>query len=219
MSVSIFQVAGPVMIGPSSSHTAGAARLAGIAARLADDFDFVSFGLHGSFAKTGRGHGTDKALLAGVMGIREDDESIAGSFAIADQKGIGYEFHEVDLPGAHENSVRISFYKNGALLSTVDGSSLGGGAVLISRIDGYEVELSGNLPTIFIRQLDTRGVLSHITKVLAERGINIATMKVSRKSRSEEATCVIEVDDLVEEKILKCIENNPNIYSVKFIKL
>lgn len=219
MGVSIFQVAGPIMIGPSSSHTAGAARLGRIAAKLADDFDFVSFGLHGSFAKTGKGHGTDKALLAGVTGIREDDEAIADAYAIADKTGIGYEFHETELPGIHENSVRISFYKNDQLLCKVDGSSLGGGTVLISRIDGYDVELSGNLPTIFIRQLDTRGVLSHITTVLAEGGINIATMKVSRKNRSEEATCVIEVDDAVKEEILHKIENSPNIYAVKFIML
>lgn len=219
MSVSIFQVAGPIMIGPSSSHTAGAARLARIAAKLVDDFDFVSFGLHGSFAKTGKGHGTDKALLAGVMGIREDDEAIADAYAIADKKGLGYAFHDSDLPGSHENSVQIMFYRNGQLLCKVDGSSLGGGAVMISRIDGYEVELSGSLPTIFIRQLDTRGVLSHITTVLAEGGVNIATMKVSRKNRSEEATCVIEVDDVIKEELLKKIENNPNIYAVKFIKL
>ncbi len=207
------------MIGPSSSHTAGAARLARIAAKLADDFDFVSFGLHGSFAKTGKGHGTDKALLAGVMGIHEDDEAIADAYEIADKKGLGYEFHELELPGIHENSVRIMFYKSGQLLCNVDGSSLGGGAVMIRRIDGYEVELSGNLPTIFIRQLDTRGVLSHITTVLAESGINIATMKVSRKNRSEEATCVIEVDDVIEAEILKKIENNPNIHAVRLIKL
>jgi L-serine dehydratase len=219
MGVSIFQVAGPIMIGPSSSHTAGAARLGRIAAKLADGFDFVSFGLHGSFAKTGKGHGTDKALLAGVMGIREDDEAISDAYGIADRAGLGYEFHEVELSGIHENSVRIAFYKDGALLCKVEGSSLGGGAVMISRIDGYEVEMSGNLPTIFIRQLDTRGVLSHITTVLAEGGINIATMKVSRKNRSEEATCVIEVDDLIDEAILKKIEANPNIFSVRFIKL
>lgn len=219
MGVSIFRVAGPIMIGPSSSHTAGAARLARIAAKLADDFDFVSFGLHGSFAKTGKGHGTDKALLAGAMGIREDDEAIADAYEIADKNRLGYEFHEVELPGAHENTVRITFYQNGQQLCEVDGSSLGGGEVRISRIDGYEVELSGNLPTIFIRQLDTRGVLSHITTVLAEGGINIATMKVSRKNRSEEATCVIEVDDVIKAELLRKIENNPNIYAVKFIKL
>ena len=219
MSVSIFQVAGPIMIGPSSSHTAGAARLGRIAAKLVDDFDFVSFGLHGSFAKTGKGHGTDKALLAGVMGIREDDEAIAEAYSIADQANLGYEFHDVELPGIHENSVRIMFYKKDELLCKVDGSSLGGGEVMISRIDGYEVELSGNLPTIFIRQQDKRGVLSHITTVLAEGGINIATMKVSRKNRSEEATCVIEIDDLIDEELLKKIESNPNIFTVKFIKL
>lgn len=219
MGVSIFQVAGPVMIGPSSSHTAGAARLGRLAARLVDDFDFVSFGLHGSFAKTGKGHGTDKALLAGVMNIREDDEAIADAYSIAESAGIGYEFHEVELPGSHENSVRISFYKENEFLCQVDGSSLGGGEVLISRIGDYEVEISGNLPTIFIRQLDARGVLSHITTVLADGGVNIAAMKVSRTSKSEEATCVIEVDDKVDEKMLKEIGINPNIYSVKFIKL
>ncbi len=219
MSVSIFQVAGPVMIGPSSSHTAGAARLGRIAAKLVDDFDFVSFGLHGSFARTGKGHGTDKALLAGVMGIREDDEAIADAFAIAGEAAFHYEFHNVELPGIHENSVRIMFYKDSILLCEVDGSSLGGGEVLVSRINGYEVELSGNLPTIFIRQQDTRGVLSHITTVLAQGGINIATMKVSRKNRSEEAACVIEVDDVIEERILGKISNNPNIFGVKFIKL
>lgn len=217
MSISIFQVAGPVMIGPSSSHTAGAAKLGRIAAKLADEFDFVSFGLHGSFAKTGKGHGTDKALLAGVMGIREDDEAIADAYSIADQRKLGYEFHDVELPAIHENSVRISFYKDGGLLCMVDGSSLGGGAVLISRIDDYEVELTGNLPTLFIRQQDKRGVLSHITTVLAEGGINIATMKVSRKNRSEEATCVIEVDDVIDDGIMKGIENYPDIFAVKFI--
>ncbi|HYE69252.1 MAG TPA: L-serine ammonia-lyase, iron-sulfur-dependent subunit beta [Anaerovoracaceae bacterium] len=219
MSVSIFQVAGPIMIGPSSSHTAGAARLGRIAAKLVDDFDFVSFGLHGSFAKTGKGHGTDKALLAGVMGIREDDEALSNSYAIADEAKIGYEFHYLELPDNHENSVRIAFYKNDELLCKVDGSSIGGGEVRISSIDEYEVELSGKLPTIFVRQKDKRGVISHITTVLADSCINIATMKVSRKNRREEATCVIEVDDVIEEEILKKIENNPNIYAVKFIKL
>ena len=219
MSVSIFQVAGPIMIGPSSSHTAGAARLGRIAAKLVDSFDFVSFGLHGSFAKTGKGHGTDKALLAGVMGIREDDEDISNAFSIADDAKLNYEFHDVELTGIHENSVRIAFYKNDQLMCKVDGSSLGGGEVLISRIDGYEVDLSGNLPAIFIRQQDKPGVLSHITTVLAECGVNIATMKVSRKNKSEDATCVIEVDDVIEEGLLKKIKSNPNIFTVKLIKL
>lgn len=219
MSVSIFQVAGPIMIGPSSSHTAGAARLGRIAAKLADDFDFVSFGLHGSFASTGKGHGTDKALLAGVMGIHEDDEAIADAYSIAGKTNLDYEFHHIELPGIHENSVRIAFYKQNELLCKVDGSSLGGGAVRISRINGYEVEIYGNLPTIFIRQQDKPGVLSHITTVLAHGGINIATMKVSRKNRSEEATCVIEVDDVIDQSFIEKILESPNIYAVKFIKL
>lgn len=217
MSISIFQVAGPVMIGPSSSHTAGAARLGRIAAKLADGFDFVSFGLHGSFADTGKGHGTDKALLAGVMGIREDDEAIGQAFALAAENHLDFEFHKTELSGIHENSVRIGFYRDGRLLCEIDGSSLGGGEVLISRIDGYEVELTGNLPAFFIRQQDKCGVLSHITKVLAEHNINIATMKVSRKSRSEDATCVIEVDEGAAGELLTRMKDHPNIYDVRFI--
>lgn len=217
MSVSIFQVAGPVMIGPSSSHTAGAARLGRIAAKLADSFDFVSFGLHGSFADTGKGHGTDKALLAGVLGIREDDEALGQAFVLAAQKHLDFEFHRTELSGIHENSVRIGFYREGRLLCEIDGSSLGGGTVLISRIDGYEVELTGNLPAFFIRQQDKCGVLSHITKVLADHGINIATMKVSRKNRSEDATCVIEVDEVAAEELLNKMKSHPDIYDVKFI--
>lgn len=217
MSVSIFQVAGPIMIGPSSSHTAGAARLGRVAAKLADRFDFVSFGLHGSFAETGKGHGTDKALLAGVMGIREDDEAIGRAFELAAEKNLDFEFHEIELSGIHENSVRISFYNEGKLLCEIDGSSLGGGEILISRIDGYEVELKGILPAFFIRQQDKCGVLSHITKVLAEEGINIATMKVSRKNRSEDATCVIEVDEGANEALLSKMRDHPNIYEVRFI--
>ena len=219
MIVSIFQIAGPVMIGPSSSHTAGAAKLGRIAATFVDDFDYVSFGLHGSFAKTGMGHGTDKALLAGVMGIHEDDEAIAKAYSFAEKEKIAFEFHDVELSGAHENSVRIMFYKDSKLLCQVEGSSVGGGEVIISIVDGFEVEISGNLLTVFVKQKDRLGVLSHITTVLAEGGINIATMKVSRKRRSEEAACVIEVDNMIEEGILGKIENNPNVYSAKLIKL
>ena len=219
MSVSIFQVAGPVMIGPSSSHTAGAARLGRIAAKLADGFDFVSFGLHGSFAKTGKGHGTDKALLAGAMGIKEDDEAIARAFSLAEMKNVGYEFHETEIPDVPENSVRIIFYKNGNRLCEVDGSSLGGGQVMISRINGYDVELSGNLATLFIRQVDTCGVVSRITAILAEGGINIASMKVSRKNKREEATCVIETDEGVSEELLNEIRADDHIYEARAIYL
>ncbi len=218
MNTSIFQVAGPVMIGPSSSHTAGAAKIGRIARQIVNaDFDKVTFGLHGSFDKTGKGHGTDKALLAGVIGIREDDERISKSFDIAEQMGIGFQFYSVELEGAHENSVIITFYKEEKPTTRIQGSSIGGGNVRIEKIDGYDIGISGNLPTIFVKQDDQRGVISHVATVLAENGINIATMKVSRVQKSEDAICVIEIDDSINEETLYNLKQHKNIQLVRLI--
>ncbi|QAT43878.1 L-serine ammonia-lyase, iron-sulfur-dependent subunit beta [Aminipila luticellarii] len=218
MNTSIFQVAGPVMIGPSSSHTAGAAKIGRIARQIVNgDFDRVTFGLYGSFDKTGKGHGTDKALLAGVMGIREDDERISKSFELAEQDNLEFEFYSVDLPGAHENSVIITFYKNGEIRSRIQGASVGGGNVRIVKIDGYEIGISGELPTIFVKQNDQKGVISHVATILADNGINIATMKVSRMQKKQDAICVIEIDDSIDEEILNQLKAHPYIQIVRFI--
>ncbi len=218
MNTSIFQVAGPIMIGPSSSHTAGAAKIGRIARQIVNaDFDKVTFGLHGSFDKTGKGHGTDKALLAGVIGIREDDERISKSFQIAKNAGIDFEFYSVELEGAHENSVIITFYKNEKLTTRVQGASIGGGNIRIEKIDGYEIGISGNLPTIFVKQHDQKGVISHIATILADNNINIATMKVSRVQKSEDAICVIEIDDSINDEILEELKRHPHIQVVRLI--
>ncbi|MBE6033517.1 L-serine ammonia-lyase, iron-sulfur-dependent subunit beta [Aminipila sp.] len=218
MNTSIFQVAGPIMIGPSSSHTAGAAKIGRIARQIVNaDFDKVTFGLHGSFDKTGKGHGTDKALLAGVIGIREDDENISKSFELASEKGIEFEFYSVELDGAHENSVVITFYKKGELRSKIQGASVGGGNVRIEKIDGYEIGISGELPTIFVKQDDQKGVISHVATILADNGINIATMKVSRMQKSKDAICVIEIDDSVDTNILEKLKLHPHIQLVRLI--
>lgn len=218
MNTSIFQVAGPIMIGPSSSHTAGAAKIGRIARQIVNaDFDKVTFGLHGSFDKTGKGHGTDKALLAGVIGIREDDERISKSFEIAKLKGINFKFYSVELDGAHENSVIITFYKNGDITSEIQGSSIGGGNIRIEKIDGYDIGISGNLPTIFVKQDDQKGVISYVATVLADNDINIATMKVSRVQKSEDAICVIEIDDAINNSILKKLKEHSHIQLVRLI--
>ena len=142
MNTSIFTVAGPVMIGPSSSHTAGAAKLGRVARQICDHkFDRVEFFLHGSFALTGKGHGTDKALLAGVMGIKEDDARLPESFEIAEKEGLGFSFGEITLENAHENSVRINFYDGDELIVSVEGASIGGGEIVITKIDGYDVKI------------------------------------------------------------------------------
>lgn len=216
MSISIFDVTGPVMIGPSSSHTAGAARLGRVAAMIvAAPISHVRFGLHGSFAKTYRGHGTDKALVAGVLGLREDDEGITDAFALARDRGLSYEFYEADLKGMHENSVRMDFTLLDGTQRRVAGSSVGGGQILICEIDGIALSLSAQLPTLIIRQYDKKGVLSNVTRVLADRGINIGVMKLSRSARGQQALCVIETDNLLNEETVALVRAQANVISVQ----
>lgn len=219
MNTSIFTVAGPIMIGPSSSHTAGAAKLGRVARQIVDrEFDKVEFFLHGSFEKTGKGHGTDRALLAGVMNIREDDERLPKAFEIAKQWGLQFSFEGITLENAHENAVRMVFYMNGEKLAVVEGASIGGGEILITKIDGYDVSIRGNLTTIFVRQNDRQGVISHVASVLAKYNINIATMNVSRSAKHVDAMCIVEVDDDLNGEIAKELADYKDIKFVKIIK-
>ena len=216
MSISIFEVTGPVMIGPSSSHTAGAARLARAAAMIvAAPFSHVTFGLYGSFAKTFRGHGTDKALVAGVLGLRADDERLKDSFALAAERGLTYNFCEADLKGMHENSVRMDFTMEDGSIRRVAGSSVGGGQIVIREIDGTALELSAQLPTMIIRQEDKKGVVSSVTTVLADNDINIGVMKLSRSSKGQEALCVIETDSPLTEETVALVRAQAHIISVQ----
>lgn len=220
MNTSIFAVAGPIMIGPSSSHTAGAAKLGRVARQIINEpFDKVEFYLYGSFDKTGKGHGTDKALLAGIMGIREDDERIIRSFEIAKEKGIEFSFGKIDLDNVHENTVKIVLLNKGKEIGVVQGSSIGGGEIEITNIDGYSVKISGNLNTIFVRQEDKAGVIGHISSILADANINIATMRVSRLAKNKEAMCIIEVDDKVKADVVKKLMDYPVIKKVKVIEV
>ncbi len=219
MNTSIFTVAGPVMIGPSSSHTAGAAKLGRVANQIVDSkFERVDFYLHGSFEKTGKGHGTDKALLAGVMGIYEDDERIQKAFHIAQEKGLEYRFKNIMMKNVHENSVMMKFYRQGNLVANIEGSSIGGGEIVITKIDGYDVQIRGNMTTIFIRQNDKVGVISHIASKLAEHNVNVATMNVSRSCKDEDAICILEVDGNIKMEVAKEIESYKDIKFIKVIK-
>ena len=219
MNTSIFQVAGPIMIGPSSSHTAGAAKIGKVARQIVNaDFDSVRFGLFGSFDKTGKGHGTDRALLAGVLGLSEYDERIPMSFEIAHAQGLEFEFHSVELEDAHENTAIITFFKDGKQRLEIQAASTGGGNIRIEKIDGYEIGVNGSLPTIFVRQNDQKGVISHVTTILADNDINVATMKVSRSNKSEEAICVIEIDDTINADTVEKLKDYEHIRSVRLIE-
>ncbi|SHD78476.1 L-serine ammonia-lyase, iron-sulfur-dependent subunit beta [Schnuerera ultunensis] len=202
----VFDILGPVMIGPSSSHTAGAARLGKIGREIADDFFIRSaFYLHGSFAKTYKGHGTDRALVAGVLGMDPSDERIKRSLNIAKDKGIDIEFVEADLGYVHPNTVKIVFHYKDKDDYYIIGSSIGGGNILITDINGNRVEFTGDYPTILIKYNDQKGSISRISSILSNEDINIATMKVSREGKI--ATMVMEIDSPIKDKIINSISS------------
>ncbi len=218
MNISIFDVIGPIMVGPSSSHTAGANRLARIARLIAGKaFSRVSFGLYGSFAKTYKGHGTDKALVAGALGFKEDDERLSQSFALAEADGIAYDFYEADLEGHHENSVVITFYDQDEAFAEIIGSSTGGGGILICSINGFETEFTAQSSTLVIRQYDKKGVISNITHVLAENNINIGIMKVSRKAKGGIACCIIETDSPLLPEVVAAVNQAEGVISAQAV--
>ncbi len=220
MAVSVFQVIGPIMIGPSSSHTAGAAKLARVARLIAGrPFTHVSFGLYGSFAKTYKGHGTDRALVAGALGIREDDERLADSFALAKAFGIAFDFYETELENAHENSVRITFSMEDGSKTEIVGSSTGGGGILITAIDGFPTEFTAQSCAIIIRQEDKPGIVSDVSRVLADARINIAGMRVSRTAKDDLAFCIIETDDPIPEEIIRKIQSVDKVLSAQAVNL
>jgi len=218
MAQSVFDILGPVMIGPSSSHTAGAVRIGRVAARIAPaGFERVVFQLHGSFAQTYRGHGTDRALVAGVLGMMEDDKRIPVSFAEAEKAGIKIVFEQADLGDVHENTVRIVFeYTDGAAYA-VTGCSIGGGRMRITDIDGYPVSYDGSFPALLVREGDKRNVVSNVSAVLSGYKINIGTMSVVRRKKNVEAIMLIETDDELPREIEEKVRALPDILDVRVI--
>ncbi len=220
MEIGLFDVIGPIMVGPSSSHTAGAVRLGNIARKIAGpQIRQADFYLHGSFAKTHKGHGTDKALLGGVLGMAADDERIRDSFSMAEAAGIRYTFHNVDLGDVHPNSVRIVLEKDDAETCELIGSSIGGGKVMVNSLNGMHVEFSGQYPTIITIHNDRPGVVANVSSVLSKYGINIAFLKVFRQLRGSEACMIIESDQPVGDSVLEQLRNLPDINTVSLVDL
>ncbi len=194
--VSLLDIIGPVMVGPSSSHTAGACRIGLLARGLVSGTpETAMMQLHGSFARTGEGHGTDKALVGGLLGFRPDDERLRTALEIAEHEGLDYKFEKVSLgDDAHPNTVRIEA-RRGDVSATMTGSSLGAGRILVKEIDGYPVEVTGAYHTIVLVAEDRKGSIARITAILAEHDINIATLRLTRKQRGGDAFMVIECDE------------------------
>jgi L-serine dehydratase len=201
--VSLLDIIGPVMVGPSSSHTAGACRIGLLARGLVGGTpQRARMELHGSFARTGEGHGTDKAIAGGLMGFRPDDERIREALEIADREGLRYVFEKTKLGDedeVHPNSVRITV-ERGDRQAVMLASSLGAGRVLVTRIEGFPVEVSGSYHTIVLVAEDVRGSIARIAGMLAEDGLNIATLRLTRKERGGDAFMVIELDEATDEK-------------------
>ena len=188
------EILGPVMVGPSSSHTAGALRLAQVAASLMEaPVARVRFVLHNSFAHTYRGHGTDRALVAGILGLATDDERIRDAFDLARERGLAFEFvRGVDDAHLHPNTVDIEMVDGTGASCSVRGESLGGGRVRLSRINGVSVKITGEYDTVFVAHRDARGVLAALTVLLSTYGRNIAFMRTYRTERGGAAyTCLL----------------------------
>ncbi|HET7522123.1 MAG TPA: L-serine ammonia-lyase, iron-sulfur-dependent subunit beta [Bacillales bacterium] len=199
---SVFDVIGPVMIGPSSSHTAGAARIGRVARTLfGRKPERVDISLYGSFAKTYKGHGTDVALVGGLLDFDTSDPRIIEALSIAEQEGMSVHFVEEDAVTDHPNTVKLRLSDGREELEVV-GVSIGGGKIEIIELNGFELRLSGNYPTIFVVHNDRFGVIAAVANLLAQHEINIGHMEVSRKEKGKQALMVIEVDQNVDDSVL-----------------
>lgn len=217
--ISIFDVLGPIMIGPSSSHTAGALRIAAIARKMVKrDIQKVCFNLYGSFAKTYQGHGSDKALVAGMLGFNSDDERIRNAFMYAKEAGLQYQFKLLENKEYHPNTVMIEMYDNKNIYYTVRGESIGGGEVVITNMNGVDIRMSGAYNTILVKQVDEPGVLLHIATCLAKHKINIAFMKLYREEKGKNAFTIVEVDDAVNQLVIQSIEEYTSIEYAVYIE-
>jgi L-serine dehydratase len=193
--VSLLDIIGPVMVGPSSSHTAGACRIGLFARALAGGPpERAKVELHGSFARTGVGHGTDRAIAGGLLGFEPDDERLRGSLELAEGGGLAITFVNTKLRGDHHpNTTRLTVARGDRTLS-VTGSSLGAGRIAITEIDGFPVDISGTLPTLVFVAPDVPGIVARATAALAGEGANIATMRVSRRRKGGDAIHIYELD-------------------------
>lgn len=215
----LFDLIGPVMIGPSSSHTAGAARI-GLTARmlLGEDVMRAEIGFHGSFAKTYRGHGTDRAIVGGLMGWPVDDPRIRDSLSLAQQAGMTVIFSSVNIRNAHPNTVRMTITGVGGSMLTMEAASVGGGNIEVRQLNGLNVDFTGKENTLIIHQSDAPGVIAMVTGTLAEQNINIANMQVYRRKAGADAMMVLELDGVPDEAVLDWIRRSNEVQSAIFLK-
>lgn len=215
--INIFDMMGPVMVGPSSSHTAGAARIGNMGRTLlGEEVARADIGLYGSFAETGYGHGTDRALLAGLLGMKPDDLRIPNAYEEANRAGMAYSFRTVELRDAHPNTALLELTGKSGKKLTLQASSIGGGAIVVNKIDGIDVNFTGDFNTLIVRNQDESGSVAAITSILSQVHINVANMSVNRHRRGGDALMVIETDQHIKPRQVEFPSELPGILSVTY---
>lgn len=218
--MNIFEILGPVMVGPSSSHTAGAVRIGLMTRKLLAECPVkASIGMYGSFDATGRGHGTDRALVAGLLGMHPDDMRIPESFAYAREAGLTFSFETVQLREAHPNSVVIEAVGENGRDLTVQASSLGGGRIMVNKLDGIDVNCTCEMPTLIVHNMDQPGHVAEVTSMLSHKSVNIANMSLYRDKRGGRAVMVVETDQPIPKEALKWLEHLEGILKVTYINV
>ena len=218
--MNIFDIIGPVMVGPSSSHTAGAVRIGFVSRKLmGEPVQSVKLLLYGSFLATGKGHGTDRALIGGLLGMLPDDERVPFAFEEADRAGMAFEFGEANLKEAHPNSVVLQMVgKSGRELEVI-AASLGGGRMKICQLDGMEANFCAEYPTLIVQNLDQPGCVAKVPTMLSDIGINIATLQLYRDSRGGDAVMVVECDREVPADSIQWLEEQSGIERVTYYSM
>ncbi|MCR5356820.1 MAG: L-serine ammonia-lyase, iron-sulfur-dependent subunit beta [Lachnospiraceae bacterium] len=220
--MNVFDIIGPVMVGPSSSHTAGAVRIGRVVNKLCDGHDPVKaeITLSGSFAKTGKGHGTDKALLAGIMGFHSYSPEVKDALNIAKDRGLDYSFTNEDIRGAHPNTARISFVTADGKSGEVLASSIGGGNIIVSRVNGMKVDFNGSSNTILVMHTDKPGVIANVTNMMhwEYEDLNISNFSLSRQEKGGEAIMTIETDNLPPEALIEDIRKIDHVTNAILIR-
>ncbi|MBQ2924720.1 MAG: L-serine ammonia-lyase, iron-sulfur-dependent subunit beta [Anaerotignum sp.] len=215
----VFDILGPIMIGPSSSHTAGAVRIGKYARSVLGKTPVKAvIRFSGSFAKTYKGHGTDKAVIAGILGMDTDDSRIRNSMQIATEEGLDFTFIEEDIDGAHPNTAEITLTDADGRSALIQGASIGGGNIVINKINDTEVSISGKSDTLVIPHDDVPGMIAVVTNILAEKGVNVHGFSLGRDRKGGIAVMTIEIDGNIDESINEAIMACPNIHASTILK-
>lgn len=218
--MNLFDIIGPVMVGPSSSHTAGAVKIGRVCQKLlAEKIVKARIYFHGSFLATGKGHGTDRAVVAGLLGMQVDDADIPHSFEIAEREGLEFSLEGIDLGDVHPNSVKLELTGESGRMLEIAAASVGGGRIEIFEIDGLRVKFGGDYPTLIVHNIDQPGRVTEVTSTLAQESVNVAAMQLCRFGRGADAVMVIECDQEVSHNVVKRLERMSGILKVTYLGL